>query len=199
MNYVKWLGGSLGWVLGGPIGAVMGFVIGTLFDNAENLPVLGDKQAAPSPRSEGGDFYVSLLVLSAAVMKADGRQAKSELDYIKAFLRGNFGEQRALEYLQVLKSLLQQDFSTRQVCMQIRENTNHATRLQLVHYLFGIAAADGQVDKQEEHLLHLIAEYLYINTQDFESLKAMFVKSADWAYKVLEIEEQASDEEVKKA
>ena len=32
-----------------------------------------------------------------------------------------------------------------------------------------------------------------------ESVKNMFIKSSEWAYKVLEIEPTASDEEVKKA
>jgi len=40
---------------------------------------------------------------------------------------------------------------------------------------------------------------LRIGTIDFESIMAMFVKSADKAYKILEIEKSATDDEVKKA
>lgn len=197
-KFGKWLAGGLGFALGGPIGGLMGFILGSLYDKAEDTLLIGGEAPTDTQRLQG-DFYVSLLVLAASVMKADGKTIKSELEYIKGFLRTNFGVERTKEYLQVLKALLEKEFSTRQVCIQIRENTNHATRLQLMHFLFGIAAADGKVDTDEENLLRLIAEYMYINHQDYESLKAMFVKSADWAYKVLETEEHANDEELKKA
>jgi len=47
--------------------------------------------------------------------------------------------------------------------------------------------------------LQSIAGFLALNNRDFESIKAMFFKSADNAYKILEIEKSATDAEVKKA
>lgn len=44
-----------------------------------------------------------------------------------------------------------------------------------------------------------IARYLAIQLQDFESIKAMFFKNPDSAYKILEIDRTATDAEVKKA
>ena len=41
--------------------------------------------------------------------------------------------------------------------------------------------------------------YLGINNRDFESIKAMFFNSKDNAYKILEIDKSATDDEVKKA
>src|SRR5690606_5193417 len=125
-------------------------------------------------------FQWAVLVLSAAVMKADGRKLKSELDYIKGFLVANFGELKAREQLPHLKKLLETDIPLRQVCLQIRENTDHPARIQLMHYLFGIAIADGDVDATEEHVLQQIANYLYINAQDMASLRAMYVQDKNW-------------------
>lgn len=200
-KYGKFIGGGLGWAFGGPIGALLGFALGSLVDTAA-----GSEPTLLGPGPEDGrrtvptdDFFMSLLVLSAAVMKADGRQLKSELSYIKGFLIGNFGEYKTLEALPTLKRLLETEISVRQVCLQIRHYVDHSGRLQLMHYLYGIAAADGQVDRQEEALLHQIGSYFNIDDADLASLKAMFVKSANWAYEVLEVEEAASDEELKKA
>jgi DnaJ like chaperone protein len=71
--------------------------------------------------------------------------------------------------------------------------------LQLVHFLFGIAGADGRVSPAEYNKLREIAGYLKLGKRDFESIEAMFVKSADTAYTILEIERTATDQEVKKA
>jgi DnaJ like chaperone protein len=65
--------------------------------------------------------------------------------------------------------------------------------------LFGIAQADGRVTQPEIQKLSEIAGYLRVGAADFESIMAMFVKSADTSYKILEIEKTATDDEVKKA
>ena len=194
-KYGKWVGGGLGWALGGPIGALMGVVIGSLFDGAADNP-LADSQPATE---QSNDFFVSVLILSAAVMKADSRQTKSELEYIKRFLREHFDVEKTKEYLLVFRGLLEQEFSIRQVCLQIKEHTNHAERLQLLHYLMGIAYADGQIDHDEEYVLKLIGEYLNINTNDYHSILAMFVHNDTWAYDILGVDKNATDEDVKKA
>ena len=69
----------------------------------------------------------------------------------------------------------------------------------MLHFLFGIAQADGSVSTSEINTLKQIAGYLRVGLRDFDSIKAMFVKSADNAYKILEIEKSASNDEVKKA
>ena len=150
-------------------------------------------------RTKEGDFSISLLVLSAAVMKADGKVLKSELDYVKTFFSRQFGASRTTEHLQMLKELLKQPINVKEVCMQIKHFTEHSSRLQLLHFLFGIANADGNVDSKEQELIAQISYYLGIGHKDFESIKAMFVVDTDANYKILEIDPKATDEEVKKA
>ena len=147
----------------------------------------------------GGDFAASLLILSAAVMKADGKVLKSELDFVKSFLHRQFGQETAAEYVLQLRQILQQEIPVRQVATQIRQFMDHSSRLQLYHYLWGIAGADGHIDSREEALLHQLASYLSISSSDYQSIKAMFVKEIGSAYKILEINEKASVEEIKKA
>jgi DnaJ like chaperone protein len=75
----------------------------------------------------------------------------------------------------------------------------HASRLQLLHFLFGIAKADEFVSEKEVDEIRKIAGYLNISTYDYESIKAMFYKESDSAYKILEIEKTATDKEIKNA
>jgi DnaJ like chaperone protein len=72
-------------------------------------------------------------------------------------------------------------------------------RVQLLHYLFGIAKADGDVSDSEISAIKLIAGMMGISNVDFESVKNMFYRDVDSDYKVLGLEKEATDEEVKKA
>jgi DnaJ like chaperone protein len=76
---------------------------------------------------------------------------------------------------------------------------DHASRLQLIHFLFGIAKADNHVADSEVEAIALIASYLGVSPRDFESIKAMFYKSSDNAYKILELDSNATMSEIKAA
>lgn len=196
-KYGKWIGGGLGWALGGgPIGAIIGFALGSLFDNAVDFEVLKDKTGV---RTTPGDFGMALLVLTAAIMKADEKIMKSELDYVKDFFNRQFGPHYTKERVLLLREILKQEFSVKEVCLQIKAHLDHSSRLQLVHYLFGIARADGEIHNKEVELIEQMAHYLGISQPDFMSIKAMFVKDTSGAYLILEIDKSASDEEIKKA
>ena len=197
-SFAKWIGGGLGWALGGPIGALIGFAIGS-FIGAKLETV--EKSQNRRTTTTSGDFKISLLVLIACMMKADGHPKKSELEIVKRFLVNNFGEEGALEALSILKNLLEKDIDERQVAEQIYRYTNYATRLELIHLLFDIAYADHQVSTSELTLIERIAGIFHISRLDFESLKAPYIKQVDinWAYKALEIEPSASVDEIKKA
>lgn len=191
-KYGKWIGGGLGWTFGGPIGGILGFIFGSMYDGMQS----GEFEYQKTNRA---DFNVSLLLLAAAVMKADYRILKSELDYVKRFLVSQFGEEEAQEKLLLLKDILKQDIPLFDVCTQIRQNMDYASKLQLLHFLFGISKADDNVHPKEVDIINLISKYLDINAADFESIKAMFVKDVNKAYKILEIEPDAAEEEIKKA
>ena len=197
-KFGKWVGGGLGWAFGGPIGAIVGFMVGSMIDGGQEAVKHGATTGYSSRTTTGG-YVMSLLVLVAAVMKADGKVLKSELDYVKKFLVHNFGEDSAQEAIKMLRDLLQQTIPVNEVCNQIQANMNYSARLQLVHFLFGIAQADGQVDPREEELIKNICNQMGIQKNDYISIQAMFVPNTESDYKILEIEKTATNEEVKKA
>ena len=190
------IGAGIGFIIGGgPIGAIIGYALGTIFGRSytkEDVKFMGD-----TPRQQ--DFSASLLVLSAAVMKADGTVKKSELDYVKRFFLSNFGQEQAEKYILTLREVLKQDIQIAEVSQQIGRYMNYSSKLQLLHYLFGIASADGQVHEKEVDVIESISRYMGVYTADYESVKAMFVKKVDDAYTILGIEPSATDDEVKKA
>jgi DnaJ like chaperone protein len=142
---------------------------------------------------------MSLLVLVAAVMKADGKVVKSELDYVKQFFIRQFGQESAKQALLMLKDILKQEIPVRDVCLQIKGNMDYSSRLQLLHILFNISLADSMIHSSEIEIIEKIASYLGVASVDFLSIKNMFIPETDSSYKILEIEPASSNEEVKKA
>ena len=69
MSINKWLWGGLGWALGGPIGGIMGYALGSMTSPKRTYT-----------QTRGGDFGAVMLILFAAVMKAD------KVDILKASL-----------------------------------------------------------------------------------------------------------------
>lgn len=205
-KFAKWLGAGAGFTLGGPIGGIIGFVVGSFIDGVSVEDFTQEQQEYQQRQHQGtrgratsGDFEISLLILASVVIKADGRIDRRELDYVRMYFVKMYGKERANHAFKLFNGIIKKQISTRQVCVQIRQHMSHSTRLQLLHFLFGIAQADGQVTGSEEQEIKKIASYLYINEYDYASIKAMFYDESDSAYKMLEITKQASDDEVKKA
>jgi DnaJ like chaperone protein len=200
-NFSKWLGAGLGWTFAGPIGGILGFVLGSFVDEFSEGELLNYKSEINQRKStQSGDFEISLLVLAAIVIKSDGKVDKRELDFVRSSFISMYGKERANHAFKLFKGIISNNkISTRQVCLQINRNMNHPSRLQLLHFLFGVAKADGTVTEKELHKIHTIAGYLNINPHDFNSIKAMFYNEVDSSYKILEIEKSATDAEVKNA
>ncbi|TYB69504.1 DnaJ domain-containing protein [Bizionia saleffrena] len=212
MSGFKWIGATIGWALGGPIGAIIGLALGSAgdaFSSGKYNPFLSEGEASnrksggysaeQRPQTHSGDFEVSLLILASVVIKADGVSDPRELDYVRSQFVGMYGKERANKAFKLFKEINNQTINTRQVCLQIQRMMDHPSRLQLLHFLFNIAKADGMVIDEEERQIATIAGYLNISSRDYNSIKAMFYNSSDNAYKILEITKAASADEIKQA
>jgi len=195
----KLLWGGLGWVVAGPIGAILGYAYGSMSSESTMGDIGMNHRSRHSAKTRHGDFVISVLVLLAKVMKADGKLLRSELDYVKNFLKQQFGVQETKELMMVFKEILDQDYPLRDVCRQIQRSMDHPSRLELIHILYGLSASDGDVHEKEVHVIQSIANYLNINKNDYESIKAIFAKDSEAPYRLLEIDPSASGQEVKKA
>ncbi|CAI8363852.1 MAG: Chaperone protein DnaJ [Bacteroidetes bacterium MED-G17] len=134
-------------------------------------------------------------------MKADGRILKKELSYVKDFFVANFGIAKTQKDMLRLREILKnENLQVSALCQQVSRFMQISARIQLLHYLFGVAKADGHISQSELDLLKDIANYLNINPSEFNSIGAMFkTESIESAYQVLEIDSSASVEEIKKA
>lgn len=197
MGIGKWILGGLGWSLGGPLGGILGFLLGSGIENGIDRLRLNmnnsqqqakyeepDQQTRTSSNrryyntGSQDDFSAALLVLIAAVMKADNVVKKSELELVKRFLVSNYGEDKAKELLLKLRDMQNLDIPIRDVCLQIKQNTEYTTRYHMLDFLFSIADADGEVTMPETTLLHNISNRLGINARDYLSIMGRHVNGS---------------------
>lgn len=198
---IKWFAAILGYMFFRLPGAVLGFILGSLLDATKIKTSGGFKTVfSQEPQVTPADFELNLLSLSSIVIKADGRVNQTELDYVRRYFVSTYGKERANAIFRTFNEIIKnRHVSAQRVCMYINQHTRYPSRLQILHFLFGIANADGAVSISEAAEIQKIAGFLRINFKDFESIKAMFFKTGDHAYKILEIDKSATDAEVKKA
>ena len=149
-------------------------------------------------QGQRNSFLMSLLVLSASVIKADGKITDKEIATLRSFFSRNFGAWAADEAEELVREIANKDYNLYDVCMQIRSCMDYSQRLQLYHYLVSLGACDG-LHQREVDVLETIATYIGLSKAEVDSIFAQFRPSNDSNYKILEITPQASNDEVKKA
>ena len=215
MGLGKWIGGLMGFMTMGPLGALAGFAIGSLFDNANNLASNQNEGYDDSyqdvNRGQRNSFLFSLLVMASYIIRADGKIMHSEMEFVRNFLRRNFGENAVGEGEQILLNLFEQRKQMEKVnplafkntineCgAQIAANMSYEERLQLLSFLAQIAKSDGNVCKEEIDALKEVAMAMGMSYQEVDSMLNLRGTSLDEAYKVLEVSPNATDEEVRAA
>lgn len=184
MGIGKWILTGLGWAVGGPIGAIIGYFIGysisSSFKSDEDAPRIDEPPRRRGPYHNTGsasDIHAALLVLIAAVMKADGQVKRSELDYVKQFLSKNYDEMEARDMLIMLRDIVKRNIPVHDVCQQIKVNTDYTTRYHMVDFLCGLAEVDGDFDMKEHNVIRTIVVGLGINAADFASIYARHATS----------------------
>ena len=225
MAFGKWIGGFLGFMSGGPLGALAGIVLGSVFDSmldGVNTPEtqgtfespFGQQQQAQQRTYQGqrNSFLFSMLVLASYIIKADGKVMHSEMEYVRRFLRVNFGESSVEQGNQIILRLLEEQKKSpylfqqriRQVCQQIAGALNYSERLQLLNFLVDLAKSDGTVPQSELNALYEIAQNMGLSRNDVDMMVNLEHGSSsegtlEEAYKVLGVSPTATDDEVKKA
>ena len=216
MGYGKWIGGIVGFMAAGPLGALAGYAIGSMFENKEednNGGGYGGRSTYQDTTAYGqrNSFLFSMLVMASYIIKADGKVMHSEMEFVRQFLRVNFGEAAVAEGNQILLNLFEQRKqmdannpaafkNTIYECgMQIRQHMGYEERLQLLNFLAKIAQSDGNVCKEEIEALKEVALAMGLSAQEVDSMLNLGGNTLEQAYKVLEIEPTATDDEVKKA
>lgn len=200
---VRWLAAILGYTFFRLPGAILGFIVGTFIDSMTSSKEGESRKTvfgAPRSHVSPSDFELHLLSLASLVIKADGKVNERELEYVRQYFIQSYGNERAAASFRLFNEVIKKrEISAQRIGGLLRQRMRYESRLQMVHFLFSIANADGYVAPSEVNQISAIAGYLGIQSRDFESIKAMFFKNPDSAYKILEIDRTATVSDIKKA
>lgn len=194
---IRWIAAILGYIFFRIPGAIIGFLIGSYLDSSNRS---GSNPLNRTSRVTPADFEVNLLSLASIVIKADGSVSEQEMQFVQNYFVQAYGKERANATFRTFNEVIKtREVSASRICEYLRLRTRYESRLQIIHFLFSIAKADGLVSELEATKINEIAGYLHIGFKDFESIKAMFFTNPDSAYKILEIEKTATVSEIKSA
>ena len=189
----KWVLVLLGYTFFRFPGALIGYFLGSLIDSTSSK-----KNSIRKISSQ--DFELNLLALASLVIKADGRVSQVELDYVRSYFVSAYGKNRANATFKIFNdNINKKEVSSISIGRLFNTVLKYESRLQVIHFLFGIAKADGNVSSAELQKLLEFSNLLKLSSADFESIKAMFIDQVGGAYKILEIDKSASNQKIKKA
>ena len=216
MGLGKWIGGIMGFMAFGPLGALAGYALGSLLESsfdAQFEQTGGGETVSGSDPNAGqrNSFLFSMLVMASYIIRADGKIMHSEMEYVRTFLRNNFGAQAETDGDKILRNLFEERKRMEQTdkmafrntiheCgAQIAANMSYEQRLQLLNFLVMIAKSDGNVCEAEIEALKEVAQAMQMSAKEIDSMLNLTGNSLEEAYKVLEISPDATDQEVRAA
>lgn len=198
---IRWIAAIIGYSIFRFPGAIIGFLLGSLFEarsssNGSRRSIFTQSKQGVSP----AEFELNLLSLASLVIKADGIVNQKELDFVRQYFVQAYGKEQANATFKVFnEEIKKKQLSAQKIAAFLRDRMRYESRLQIIHFLFSVAKADGQISDPEVREINNITGFLGINHRDFESIKAMFFSNPDSAYKILEIEKTANPDQIKKA
>ncbi len=146
------------------------------------------------------DFEINLLALASLVIKADGKVTQNELDFVRRYFVSAYGKNRANEVFKIFnQNVKNKGISVSKISRLFNLALNYESRLQVIHFLFGIAKADGNISELEIKKLLEFSNLFKLSYADFLSIKAMFIQETDNAYKILELDKTATNDQIKKS
>lgn len=195
---IRWIGAIIGFMAFRFLGAFLGYLLGSFIESIiKNSRI---NVSSSSGRVSPADFELNLLSLAAIVIKADGKISPQEMQFVQNYFVQAYGKDKANAIFRTFNEVVKnREVAPKAICEYLRVRMRYESRLQIIHFLFSIAQADGHVSVPEVDKIKEIAGHMAVGSRDFESIKAMFFKNPDSAYKILEIDRSATVEEIKKA
>lgn len=172
-------------------GIIVGFIVGCIMDTR-----LEEDLIPPKPV----DLGMTFMMIATVVMQANGMSPYSEMRYAMRYLTKQFGA----DYVRMRKHLFT-SFSRQQIpweglCEQLDYHLSYPAKLQFIYFLLGLAYADNYLGSDELRMIGRIADALHLKAADFKSILAMHKPEApDSAFTVLEVDSDATNEEIRKA
>jgi DnaJ like chaperone protein len=175
----------------------------------------------------GGSIGIAFIKLAIKVFVSDGKLSKKEFEHINSYMSKEFGDSITtplLDYISENNKIIEDIATISKPILNIRLSE----RIDILYQLFSLAAADRIYNDKEEHVLKEIAKAFKIGGKRFEMLEKRVIKTKGYSaksqqeqsnqnqsrnfhmmdqlrrmsynpYAVLEIDQNVSNDDLKKA
>lgn len=216
----KWIGAMVGLLFAGFFGLIGGFVVGMFIDRAKGTSN-GYRRTGASLLEQQQVFFQTLFQLMGRLAKSDGRVSQEEIELAKAVMQrlrlSSEAQRQAQELFNQGKS---ENFNVDDTLNRFRQVVGSGMlRRSLIEVLLLSAYADGYFSLEEKSLLEQICVKLGMTETEYNSIHEQVKRQSHFhqgyqrqgssgqsspdllkaAYDVLEVNENMSDDEIKKA
>lgn len=147
---------------------------------ASMLSKLKELFTLPEPSRENVEQRQQLAAASLLIElgKADYRRDEREQATIVEAVRVCFqlDDATIAELLAQAEIASNRSTSLYEFTSVLNEHCSDAEKFELIRQLWRVAAADGNIDKYEDHLIRKVAELLYVSHQDFIRAKLEIIR-----------------------
>lgn len=136
-----------------------------------------DRIAGPQPdhKNPEDNFITYLLIFASAVMKADGKVMRSELDSLVSILNRHFRRpERVSAAIEEFRIIINKNYDILDKSVKFKYGTQMEARVLMMQLLCEIAAADGVVSYAERMQLDAFYRAFELSPDVYESIKAMY-------------------------
>ena len=156
-----------------------------------------------STKTDQQRLFVHLLTgVLVHVAKADGKIDQREIRIIRLFFQDHLGYKgdQLLWIKDLIKEWLKSSRSIESICEEVNVHFSFDAKLLLLQMAYQVASADGAITGDEKYLINKIVTLLGISEAFNRSMGANIAQdSKEKYYAVLGLQEEASEDEIKKA
>ena len=203
----KIVGGTIGLALGGPLGAVAGAAFGHAFVDKREDEYLRSIPGSNGPGLSANEeaqllFFTAAFSMLAKISKADGRINEEEIKAVERFMVNDLQLDQASR--ETAKNIFRNAVTSSQTFEGFAEQFYSVFKYQsniielMMDVLLRVSSADGSISDVEEQMLLSASRIFRFSLLDYNRLKSRYVKKSDPYYAVLQCDENASNEEIKK-
>jgi len=206
------IGGTLGFVFGGPLGAMIGAAVGGNFDRGLKMSGQFDSAAGPGNQERvQAAFFTTTFSVMGHVAKSDGHVSPQEISAAKNIMtQMQLSAQQRQAAIKFFDQGKLDDFPLLDILHQFKKECHGRRNLiqMFVEIQIATALADGKVDANEKRVLYTIGDILGFSRNQIDHLFNM-ENAADasandsltlsQAYKILGVNKNSSEAEIKKA
>ena len=205
----KVVGGTIGFAIGGPIGAIAGAAFGHTLDKKEQRYLssgsIGSNQGLGrlSNNEEAQlTFFIAAFSMLAKISKADGRVSEIEISSVEEFMQRdlNLDNESKTTARNIFREAVNSNEHFNAFAVQFYGVFRTQPRLieLMMDMLLRVSTADGTISSEEEVLLFSAARIFNISDSAYSNFKKRYVKETNKYYALLNCDENATDQEIKK-